>query len=171
MNNLQKTICFRFLIMIVVVTFSYPINAEKVVKSQDRMIRRSNQEKLPLHKIIVNQKISTDKKLELMQDVLCDESLDINAQDANGKTALNVATFYNAKPIIIQLLLTHKADVNLQDRFNETPLHNAIRKEEIMVAQILLQNGANKILKNDKLETSIDLARSPNTLALFGFEE
>jgi len=131
----------------------------------------SGAKKLPLHALILDQTISTQDKLERMQDLLSHESININAQDANKKTALNLATFYNAKPIIIQFFIANKADVNLPDLFNETPLHNAIRNEELVTARMLLQAGADKNFKNDTGETPMDLARSPKTIALFGLAE
>jgi len=161
MKILQKNIRFMLIMGISVIFSSGQIHAEDLVQANF----------LPLHALILNQNISTEDKLEQMQNLIARDSFDINTQDANGKTALNLATFYKAKPIVIQFFIVNKANVNLPDLFNETPLHNAIRNEEILAAQMLLQAGADKNFKNDKLETPIDLARSPKTLALFGFEE
>ena len=158
MKILQKNM--RFLLLV----------GMSAIFSSDKISAMGNQN-LPLHALILDQSISTEDKLQQMQNLLRDESTNINDQDANGKTVLNLATFYKAKPILIQFFIANKANVNLPDLFNETPLHNAIRNEEIIVAQMLLQAGADRNLKNDKGETPIDLARSPKTLALFGFEE
>ena len=124
---------------------------------------------LPLHNIILNANFTPQEKISLMQDVLHDDTiqLDINAEDGTGRTALNLATHLKADPIIIKFLIESKANVNKEDRFNETPLHNAIRHEEIEIAKMLLAAGANVELKNDNQETPIDLARSPKTQALF----
>lgn len=165
-----KNMSYSFLMMLLAVgTFgkNYArMNIQDMQPVQDKIIAMQS----PLHEIILNSRLSTQEKIQNIQDLLRSGLVDINAVDANGRTALNLATFYKAEPIIIQVLLAGKADVNKPDRFNETPLHNAIRYEEIIVAQMLLQAGANSELKNDREETPIDLARSPKTQALFGFD-
>ncbi len=175
MKILQKNIRFMLLVAITTIILPYKIKTKEITTLSDNMqdstTESSNAEKFSLHTIVVNQSISTEDKLERMQSLLIDKFINVNARNANGKTALNLAVFYNAKPIIIQFLIANNADVNLPDVFNETPLHNAIRKEELIIARMLLQAGANKNLKNDTGETPIDLARSQKTIALFGFTE
>ena len=127
--------------------------------------------KLPLHDIIKDQKHSTDQKLAMIQEILDQKQVDINAKDSTGRTALNLATFYNADPLIAKILIDAGADINEPDTFNETPLHNAISKQELVIAAMLLKKGANKRFENDQNITPLDLARSPETIALLGLEE
>lgn len=141
-----------------------------VVANLDKHAFTNQNQELPLHALILNQTLQIQDKLSLIQEILDTQSVNINAQDANGRTALNIATFYKADPEIVQLLLSYKADVNKPDLFNQSPLHNAIKKEEITTAKLLLHAGADAMLQNDSLATPIDLARSPKTKALFGFE-
>ena len=177
MKNVQKNLRFGLLIAITTMFAQYHIQSSNDVSGaeivQAAIALHQKVIALPLHTIILDQNLSTDEKIQEMKDLLTNENeiIDINAQDAGGKTALNLSAFYNADPAIIQFLINNKAKVNEPDRFNETPLHNAIAKEAIETAKILLAAGANPDLKNDKLETPIDLARSPNTKALFGLEE
>jgi len=84
---------------------------------------------------------------------------------------LNLAIFYNENPAVIQFLINQGADVNIPDIFNETPLHNAIKKEDLKNANLLLQHGADVRFKNDQGQTPLDLARSLKTIALLGLEE
>ena len=176
MKNVQKKIRFGLLIAITTMITQCHIQSindlsgEEIVQAAITLHQKATA--LPLHTIILDQNLSTDEKIQEMKDLLMNENkaIDINAQDAGGKTTLNLAAFYNADPAIIQFLINNKAKVNEPDRFNETPLHNAIAKEAIETAKILLAAGASPDLKNDKLETPIDLARSPNTKALFGLE-
>lgn len=126
---------------------------------------------LPLHDIILNQNYSTQDKLLLIKNILDNKIVDVNDQDVDGRTALNLVTFYKANPALARLLIEgYKANVNKPDRFNVSPLHNAIQYEEIEIAEMLLAADADRALKNDTQATPIDLARSLNTMALFGLE-
>jgi len=119
---------------------------------------------LPLHKIIKNQTYSLSKKLALIQQILEQQKINVNMQDANGKTALNLAVFYKVAPEIVQLLIAYGADINQPDLFNETPLHNAIRNEDKTIAKILVESGADRKFQNDKGLTPLDLAQSSATM-------
>jgi len=125
-------------------------------------------QKLPLHAIILNQNYTPEQKVQVMQDALERKIVGIDIQDADGRTALNLATFYKAEPLIIDFLLQSGANVNLSDRFNVTPLHNAIEFEEIENIKMLLAAGADQNWKNDKGQTPVDLARSDKVIKLFG---
>ncbi len=124
----------------------------------------------PLHDIIKNQDYATKQKLQLMQGVLDKKTVDINEQNDDGKTALNFVTFYKGDPAVAELLIEYGANVQTPDRFNQTPLHNAITYDEIEIARMLLEKGADPRFKNDAGLTSIDLARSQATQDLLGFK-
>ena len=126
--------------------------------------------KLPFHEIIKNQRYSLSEKLALIKKIADAKEVDINAQDANGKTALNLVIFYKGAPEIVKLLISSGADVNEPDLFNETPLHNAIRNEDITAAKILVAHGADVRFQNDKGLTPLDLAQSPTTMAVLGLQ-
>jgi ankyrin repeat protein len=184
----MKNIRFGLLIVITAISLQSQSNARDAKLSDDELkmanliVLHNNKmssdeqmedlyaQELPLHKIILNQGYTTKEKLSLIQGILDSKSIDINAQDADGRTALNLMIFYKGDPAIAQLLIDYKADVNKPDRFNESPLHNAIASEAIAIAKMLLKANANPSLKNDRLETPMSLARSPKTRALFGFE-
>lgn len=180
MKNLKKNIQFLLLIAISAISLHNQSDAKVEILNNDAMVEtlpndqlkvldtKTEQNTLPLHEIIRNRNISIQEKIRLMQSLLDHEGVNINEEDADGRTALVLATFFNADPIIVKFLIDHGAKVNQPDRFNETPLHNAVRHEEIESAELLLKAKADPALKNDTLETPIDLARSPNTTALFG---
>lgn len=139
---------------------------------QENIEQVADQKKaLPLHDIIKNQSYTTEQKLQMIQNLLDQKQVDVNAQDADGKTALNLATFYKSDPVIAKLLIEYGANVNEPDLFNETPLHNAISKEDVVTAALLLKDGANARFENDNGSTPLDLARSPETLAVLGLEQ
>ncbi|MDP3788016.1 MAG: ankyrin repeat domain-containing protein [Candidatus Chromulinivorax sp.] len=172
MKNILKSMRYKSLIMIIAIGLSNYSQAIQPSQLNNEQVKQQDTILLPLHNIILNQNLTPQEKIQLMQDLLRDKDnhININAQDANGRTALNLAAFYKADPIIVQFLIVHKADVNEPDRFNESPLHNAIKNEEILIATMLLKAGAHQEFKNDEGLTPIDLARSPKTQTLFGFD-
>lgn len=82
-----------------------------------------------------------------------------------GTTPLMVALMYKNEEIV-DLLLDHKADVNVQDELKYTPLHWAIHfgclEEEVRLKRVekLLKAGANKNVKNQIGNTPMDYAGS-----------
>lgn len=178
MKTLQKTMRFRLLfLMTTIFVFNNLYSRDNQVKPINSVslmhgiIKNSAAKvKLPLHEIILNQDLSIQEKLNLIQETLDNGTVDVNTTDPSGKTALNLVTFYKGDSLLAEILIKkYKADVNKPDRFNVSPLHNAIEKEEIEIAQMLLDAGADRYLKNDADEiTPVDLARSPNTIALLG---
>jgi ankyrin repeat protein len=66
-----------------------------------------------------------------------------NAKSSNGRTALHQAASQGATKVI-EVLLAHKADINMPDDRGYTPLHAAVqyRIGKINVAELLVNNGA-----------------------------
>jgi|GEM_PF-1791299 len=156
MNNNLKKVKFGFILLITTTCFYNPIKTDDV---QD----------LPLHDVILNQNYTIQDKINSIKNILDSKVVDVNKQDDNGKTALNLIAFYKADPILARLLIEdYKANVNKPDRFNVSPLHNAIQHDEVEIAEMLLAADADRTLKNDTLATPVDLARSPSTMAIFG---
>ena len=160
---------FKLGVLTVMIFLQNQLRADDPSDESSQLVVQKNN--VPLHDIIKNQTFSTDQKVAMMQNLIDQKQVDINAKDATGRTALNLATFYNADPAIAKLLMDAGADVNEPDIFNETPLHNAISKQEMVVAAMLLKKGANKRFENDKNVTPLDLARSEKTIKLLGLEE
>lgn len=70
-------------------------------------------------------------------------------------------TYNNASYEEIEAELLNGADVNVQDEYGETPLHNLFYNDEVdeETVQLLLDNGADVTLENDSGMTPIDTAR------------
>ena len=124
-----------------------------------------------LHKAVINEQVSLAEKLLNIKKLLKDPAIDVNQKDENGRTALFIATDKSGcDPAVVALLLNAGAKPNLEDFYNNTALHNAVRHEGITIARMLLKAGADQDWKNDDNLTPRELAYSPQTKALFGLE-
>lgn len=83
-----------------------------------------------------------------------------------GRTALISAIYYH-KEEIVDVLLTHGADVNLGDGVNQTPLSWAIEvwPQNTNLIQKLMQHGANPRIKNRYGSNAFDKARAQSNSA------
>lgn len=61
---------------------------------------------------------------------------------------------------VAEYLLDEGIDEDSEDRNGETPLMYAVREGNIDMAKLLLKNGANKKIKNDKGERLLEVAKS-----------
>jgi hypothetical protein len=59
---------------------------------------------------------------------------------------------------ILELLLKAGSDVNFQDSNGDTALHSALYKENLHMTPLLLEYGANLLIKNKLGETPIDIS-------------
>jgi len=60
---------------------------------------------------------------------------------------------------VISYLLNHGASINSRDRDGNTPLHNAISRGKSELVKILLVEGADSSLKNNKGQTALEFAQ------------
>jgi|GEM_PF-2257114 len=95
----------------------------------------------PLHKAVVRQYFNQHKKLKLIEDLL-NEEYDVNARNEDLRTPLWLTSFYGGNIEIVHLLVGYGADVTIPDIFNVTPLHNAIKRNDMQLAEYLLDAGA-----------------------------
>lgn len=75
-------------------------------------------------------------------DVLLSAGVPVDSPDITGMTALHHAANQTGTGDLIKVLLKHKADVNLQDRFGASPLLIAIREHIVDAIPMLLDAGA-----------------------------
>lgn len=123
----------------------------------------------PLHELVIKQYSSLQAKLEAIQTLL-DQGVQINARNEDRRTPLWLATFYGVQPQIIALLIRYGANVMIPDIFNVTPLHNAVQRDDKIVAKILLDAGAEinphivekmVLFKDDGTDTPLDNVKTP----------
>ncbi|WP_199617707.1 ankyrin repeat domain-containing protein [Paenibacillus alkalitolerans] len=104
---------------------------------------------------------------------LLDRGADINLKGKDGKlnnTALHASIAGNHINIV-KLLLTHGADINSQcegeTRKGFTPLHVAAHFNRFEIAKMLLENGANPLMRNSESLTPSEyaIAKGNNEIA------
>ncbi len=89
------------------------------------------------------------------------EKFDVYMGDENGASALHWACYSGAEDSV-NFLIGLNAFIDVQDKEKLTPLHLATlyNREKIVIK--LLQNGADKNMKNSRGELPIDIARKKN---------
>ncbi|PWQ93574.1 ankyrin repeat domain-containing protein [Leucothrix arctica] len=86
---------------------------------------------------------------------LIDKGADVNTTDKHGSTSLMHARDLQ----VLKILLTNKANINVMDNFGETALMSAAGFGNTGKVKFLLENGADKSLKNKKGQLAADLAK------------
>ena len=85
--------------------------------------------------------------------------IDINSKDSKDNTILHLATFFNSKKLFNFLLTVKKIKINARNKDGFTPLHFAVINQNKSMIKKLLMKGAKCNIKNDKLDTPIELAK------------
>lgn len=94
--------------------------------------------------------------IELIRRLLV-KGIDINAQDAHGKTALAICTQYGCN-VLVRVLLEEGADPNVRDHNQTTALHVAVQPWSQRLVGILLENGADVHAQDADGRTVVHLA-------------
>ena len=72
---------------------------------------------------------------------LLGEGADQNWQDGDGWTALHVACFYNHHQMLTVLINSEHANINIKDRYKDTPLHCACSRGSFECIPLLVGAG------------------------------
>lgn len=90
-----------------------------------------------------------DKQVELAKELILLGDIDINAQDAQGYTALHFASQYKAVEVV-RLLLKKNANVTLLDSWGNTALFRAlgVSEENKQIIKMLLDAGVDPTIEN-----------------------
>lgn len=94
--------------------------------------------------------------IELIRNLL-EKGININAQDAHGKTALAICTQYGCE-VLVRLLLEKGADPNVRDHNQTTALHVAVQPWSQRLVGMLLENGADVHAQDADARTVVHLA-------------
>ena len=100
--------------------------------------------------------------------LLIESGININIQDYNHEfNVLHYVTTINQIQIL-KILLDKNININAQDVFGNTPLHYAVLFNDNELAQLLIDNGSNKDIKNNDgeyVETDKDELRNIKILS------
>ncbi|KAK0051497.1 ankyrin repeat domain-containing protein 50 [Biomphalaria pfeifferi] len=94
---------------------------------------------------------------------LIDKGAEVNRQDNKGLTALHIASKYCTFDFV-NVLIKYGALVNLKSHDGSTPLHQAVRNEDIV--KLLLENQANVNLEDNLGNTPLSLASDDHVVKL-----
>jgi ankyrin repeat protein len=85
--------------------------------------------------------------------------VNVNCRNREEETPLHLACEYEHLRVV-QLLLTHGADVNSKNRclYAATPLHRSCLQDRVDIAELLLDNGAHMNSLNGRGDTPLQLA-------------
>ncbi|KAF5012599.1 hypothetical protein FDECE_1366 [Fusarium decemcellulare] len=114
-----------------------------------------------LHKLLLEIAEEQQPTSEAVLDELCRllemEKSQVNAKDANGKTALHIAVEHGLVDVA-EKLIKAEADVSAEDEEKRQPLHRACLEGHARLAELLLENGAEIEAKQYQQATALDEA-------------
>ena len=94
----------------------------------------------------------------IIEFVLAEKKLDMNAANKEGRTALMIAA-ENGNAECVNGLMNHGADPDLQDKDGRTALILAVQGKQIECLRPLLKHPLNPMLKDNTGKSAIDYAR------------
>lgn len=110
---------------------------------------------------------AVEQKYALMVQFLLDNGADINEPGSSFQdTALHVAATHSNEPFAT-LLIDKKANVNAQAKAGTTPLQIAVRQASIAMVKLLLANGADPNIQDEKGDSSLHQVLRIHNLAAF----
>jgi len=108
--------------------------------------------------------IACNLKLDNIVELLVDNNIDVNIKDSKTEmTALIYAINRNSKPICM-LLLSHNANINIQDFMGNTAIHYSILEESFEILLELINHKPNVNLYNIDGNTPIHLLLSKDRI-------
>ena len=75
----------------------------------------------------------------------------MNERDSGGRSALHYAALHDL-PSLLQWLLLHRAELNLQDGQGQTALHLALKDRHVGAAKQLLQRPEQRVDLRDQFD-------------------
>jgi len=113
--------------------------------------------------------LAAARGLDKICTLLVENGGDSRLSTIDGTTPLHLATS-GGHLGVIKTLMTHGAFVNSQDEEGDSPLHYAVREGKKEIVEFLVKNcGADSGLRNEDLETPLDLANDLEETAIAEF--
>ena len=118
-----------------------PRIAELLISRGTRLFKKDRKKRTLLH-ILAADSYFTNKKNTSMLELLLRTRLDVNAESANGSTALLLALGHHQPPEFIRKLLKAGAKVNISNKCGVTPFMLAARHYKVDLVKELVDYGA-----------------------------
>lgn len=103
-------------------------------------------------------KAAADGDIDEVEMLLASADLDINEGDYDKRTALHLAAG-NGHVGIVQLLCRNNANVNVEDRWGNRPLDDALQSKSDEVVRLLQELGAGKRQRKQSITDSMSRSR------------
>lgn len=100
-----------------------------------------------------------ENREDVMAELCKQRHIDFGATNEDDNTPLHYfarTPYSKAKDAILKAFLAGGADINAKNAFQETPLHQAIWKQNTAMAVLFIENGANPRIPNSKGDTPYD---------------
>ncbi|XP_019861126.1 PREDICTED: osteoclast-stimulating factor 1-like, partial [Amphimedon queenslandica] len=81
----------------------------------------------------------------------------VNGLDKSGSTALHWAASGGHIECVERLLSIPNVEINVQNKLDDTQLHNSAWKGHHVIVEMLLDKGANKMIRNNENQYPYDL--------------
>lgn len=83
----------------------------------------------------------------------------LSSLNRNKESILHKAVFNKkVRVFMVKMLINHKIELNFKNDQGETPLHYAVRLGREDLCELLLQAGADPLIKTDNNQTALDIA-------------
>lgn len=90
---------------------------------------------------------------------LCKNGVNVNLCDDTYNTPLHFAIGLNSYHMVETLLQVEGIDLNALGEFDQTPLHRAVIMGNLKIIKLLIENGADPYMVDEKNESPLDYAK------------
>jgi hypothetical protein len=98
---------------------------------------------------------------------LLDAGANVDAVNWKGRTSLIlISVSKKCQATVMQLLLDHWANIDAQDHYGYTALMTATLKKNTDAVKLLLENGANTMIRDNNNQTALDIATHQNFIEI-----